>query len=319
MLGVHALLAALAARTPRRRTRERRLGEHAHRPRRATAPASARTSAAMPAVDQLRSRSRPAANISPVYGQSSSIAACIRACDSSVPSPSRITQSADALDVVGDLLRRLGGDLGDARVAPTARARAAASRCQASNRNWRAIVSAKLPFGCSTSSRLRNSPASRRNASWSSSRPGPDARLDLARVGEPQPRLPEEVEPDVGERDVLLEDRARCPPTRRGAARGPGRVAEAQQVFEEVRVERSVDALRADARRAVRASVVARPSQVLHFVGHREERRMPVDLAVRRLEQRVAGRRATTRRCRPTAPPRSTRPRCAACRRRARS
>ncbi len=91
---------------------------------------------------------------------------------------------ARALDVIRGLLRGLGGDGGDARVASIPASARRSSRCHASNRNCRAIVSAKLPFGCSTSSRLRNSTRIAEEGELVLVRARPrKARLDFARVG----------------------------------------------------------------------------------------------------------------------------------------
>ena len=122
------------------------------------------TSTAMPASISARSVASTA-NISPVYIHSASIADCIRACDSSVPSPRRTTQSRRALDVIAHLLDRLGRDVGDARVASTARAgRAAAGATDRTGTGARSCrrscrSAARPAAGCG------NSPPSRRNAS----------------------------------------------------------------------------------------------------------------------------------------------------------
>ena len=59
------------------------------------------------------------------------------------------------------------------------------------------------------------------------------ARLDLAGVREPQPRLAEQVEPDVGRGDVLLEHRALADPLAQPLGEHEAVVGEAQQVVEE--------------------------------------------------------------------------------------
>jgi len=71
-----------------------------------------------------------------------------------------------------------------------------------------------------------------------------DARLDLAGVAVPQPRLSDQVEPDVGERDVLLDHRPFAHPLAQPLGEHEVAVGEPQQVFEEVRVERHVPGLR---------------------------------------------------------------------------
>ena len=96
--------------------RERRFGEHrvdVLPPRRRAARARRRRCRRRPA----RARRHRRANISPVYIHSvvdRGLHPRVRL--SSVPSPSRITQSPRALDVIGDFLGGLGGDSGDARI-----------------------------------------------------------------------------------------------------------------------------------------------------------------------------------------------------------
>jgi hypothetical protein len=59
-----------------------------------------------------------------------------------------------------------------------------------------------------------------------------ESRLDFAGVRKPQPRLAQEIEADVGLRDVLLEDRAVTDPLAEALREYERRVAEAQQVLE---------------------------------------------------------------------------------------
>ncbi len=63
-----------------------------------------------------------------------------------------------------------------------------------------------------------------------------ETRLDLARVRKPQPRLAEEVETHVGQRHVLLDDRALADPFAEALREDQWRVAEAQQVVEQLPV-----------------------------------------------------------------------------------
>ena len=56
--------------------------------------------------------------------------------------------------------------------------------------------------------------------------------FDLARISEPHPRLAEEVEAHVRERDVFLEDRTLADPFAEALREHEVAVAEAQQEFE---------------------------------------------------------------------------------------
>ena len=80
---------------------------------------------------------------------------------------------------------------------------------------------------------MRKSPASRRNASsiLVATR-GAEAGFDFAGIGEPQPRLAEEVEADVGLRDVLFEHRPVAHRFAQALREDERRVAEPQQVLE---------------------------------------------------------------------------------------
>ena len=259
MLGVHALLAALlhvgvgaAARASPRRARRIDVARATARPararRRRCRPRRAR------ARRHRRRTSRPCTSTAHRSPPASSRA--IRRCRRRAGSPSRPSarRGRRPPSPISRRSRRC------ARRA-SARARASASSCHASNRNCRAIVSAKLPFGCSTSSRLRNSPPSRRNASWSSSRPVRRiARLDLARVGEPQARLAEQVEPDVGERQVLLEDRPFADPRAEPLREHERRVARGAAARRTARDRRGSSITDASLRRASgRTSDAGRP------------------------------------------------------------
>jgi len=62
---------------------------------------------------------------------------------------------------------------------------------------------------------------------------GREPGLDFARVGEPHARLSEEIEPDVGERDVFFEHRTVAGPFAEALREHQIAVAEAQQVIEE--------------------------------------------------------------------------------------
>ena len=76
----------------------------------------------------------------------------------------------------------------------------------------------------------------------------PDARrlrLDILRVREPQPRLAQEVEADVGQRDVLLEDRPLADPLGQPLREHEAVVGEPQHVVERAR---SVDTSAASGR-----------------------------------------------------------------------
>ena len=76
----------------------------------------------------------------------------------------------------------------------------------------------------------------RRRRAGTRARPRParagEARLDLAGVGEPQPRLAQQIEPDVGEGDVLLQHRPVPDPFAQSLREDQVAVAEPQQVFE---------------------------------------------------------------------------------------
>jgi hypothetical protein len=65
-----------------------------------------------------------------------------------------------------------------------------------------------------------------------------ESRLDFARVRKPQARLTQEIEADVGLRDVLFEDRAVANPLAQALREDERRVAEPQQVLES-RVQRT--------------------------------------------------------------------------------
>ena len=63
---------------------------------------------------------------------------------------------------------------------------------------------------------------------------GPEAGLHFTGIGEPQPRLAEKVEADVGLRDVLFEHRPMTDPFAQALRENERRVAEPQQVLEKL-------------------------------------------------------------------------------------
>ena len=107
--------------------------------------------------------------------------------------------------VVVDLLDRLGRQRGQRRVG----ARSAAAGTARTGRPRRSAAgpwsSPKSPFSISTSCRLRNSRSSRKKARSSSVAA---AALHLAGVAQQRAGLPQQVERDVAQRDVLLDLRA---------------------------------------------------------------------------------------------------------------
>ena len=119
--------------------------------------------------------------------------------------------------------------------------------------------------------------------------------LDLGGEAEPHLRLADQVERDVGERDVLLERRRVAAPLGDAVAEDQGRVADAEQVLEKASWPASGAGIRDGVRAASRASSAtfgvscrgATASHVPHFVGDLVEGRVAVDLGVRRLEQRA--------------------------------
>ncbi len=60
-----------------------------------------------------------------------------------------------------------------------------------------------------------------------------EARLDFARIGEPHPALPQQVEADVGERDVLLDDGTVADPLAQPLRQHDVGVAQPLQVLEQ--------------------------------------------------------------------------------------
>ena len=130
---------------------------------------------------------RPAAsasNSSCVYGQTSSTAACIRRCDSSVPSPSRTVHSDAWSRWYADSLRALAAIAAQPLVGRGHQPLVDAAAGRRARKSSFAIVTPKSPgapgaaagpaLGSSTSRQLRNSWSSRRKASSSSS-PEPPA------------------------------------------------------------------------------------------------------------------------------------------------
>ena len=95
------------------------------------------------------------------------------------------------------------------------------------------MVTAKSPFGCSTSSTLRYS----RGVAQIGERVLVAAlALDRRRIGVERPRLADEVERDVRERDVLLEHRRVAAPFGQTMPEHERIVGEAQRVLHERRV-----------------------------------------------------------------------------------
>ena len=104
-------------------------------------------------------------------------------------------------------------------------------------------MSAKLPLGCSTIRRLRKSPEvahERELVLVAAARL--EAGFDLARIREPHARLAQKIEADVGLRDVLFEDRPVADPFAQTLREDERRIAEAQQVLEELLVASHGDA-----------------------------------------------------------------------------
>ena len=210
-------------------------------------------------------------------GPESSSAACIRRWLSSVPSPRRIDQVAGALEVIGDLLRGLARRsrrcAGRASAASALQQRAGARRrtgtgasaCRRSRRS-----AARPAAGCGSRGRRAGRRAS-------SSRPVPStspARPSHIRA------WPIRSSATLASAMSSSSDRAVAAPFAPGAARGS---AACRPGAAGIRSSRAIAWSHVSA------------SHVLHFVGDREERRMPVDLAVRRLEQRALVRRAARR------------------------
>ena len=222
-----ALHPAAAARpaSPRRAPRRRAA---------ATAPRAARTSAAMPASASVTLDRVGDEHLAGVHPQRVDGRLHLRVrLVGAVAEPDHPV--AGALDVVGDFLRALGGDFGDARDRRERVSASSASRCHASNRNCRAIVSAKLPFGCSTSSRLRNSRAVAQErelvlAAAMSARSAPRPR----RRSESHSRAwPRRSSPTLVSAMSSSSDRALADPLAETLREDERRVAEAQQVLEQ--------------------------------------------------------------------------------------
>ena len=91
------------------------------------------------------------------------------------------------------------------------------------------MVTAKSPFFCSTSRRLRKARGVAEIGELVGVAP---LALDLARERQPEPRLADQVEGDVGEGDVLLQHRGVAAPFGQAVAEHEAAVAQAQQVLE---------------------------------------------------------------------------------------
>ena len=239
--------------------------------RRATSARTVAGSTATPAAvaappRRCRNRRRPAA------ARPRPAPACTRRCDSggAVAEPDHPVGGVVA--VVGQLLDALGRDRRQHRVAGVG----AAARTRPAARSRRPAAgpsrSAKSPFASSTSRTLRNSSASRKYASASSSgtlgrrRPGRPTRR-RAGPGQQQPGLAEQVEADVGERDLLLQLRRAGDPLGQPLRRDQGVVAEHQAVRGQVGGVDPVRARWCRRRPAGRRSRCRRPSWRLAAVG----------------------------------------------------
>ena len=187
--------------------------EHARRPRRRRSPGRRR-----------RPPRRRAASTSWVREQLGVAAARPRPAPATQPAARLVgalgegeEPAAGVVAVVGQLLDALGGDRGEhgSRLAtqPLEAARAARSRTAAAARSSRA----KSPLSSSTSRTLRNSPASRKNASASSGGTGePSGSAGHDATGRPRRRGRAAAGPGRAGRARCWP--ARCPP--RGRARG---------------------------------------------------------------------------------------------------
>ncbi len=203
--------------------------------------------------------------------------------------------------VVARLLQRLGGDRGQARIA----------------RVGQRLVQLELPGidqplphdGAGRNPRSAARPEChvdelRRIAQEGERILVAAAALELPGVAEQQPRLPDQIEREVGERPDPPRAPARGRSTRPGAARAPGSCPRG--------AARSARAPRRRAREW-------RRSQVLHLVGNGVEGRVAVHLVARRLEQRIGLLRIGGDDLAPSARPRCSRPPGGACRHRARA
>ena len=147
--------------------------------------------------------------------------------------------------VVGHLLDALDRDRPTARGRGEAASRSSSASRQVENSSSRTIVTAKSPLSASTRRTLRNSRSPRKNASASSGGTGePSGRAGTTdgigggRARQQQPRLAEQVERDVGQRDVLLEVGRAAAPLREPVGVDERVVAEHQAVRRElVRVD----------------------------------------------------------------------------------
>ena len=183
-------------------------------PRRTSARGRAGSTATPAAAS--RARRRGAGTARPAAARRASTPACARRCDSSVPSPRRSTQRGGVVAVVGQLVhapwRRWRRAPGRATRAAARTAPGASAATQQPGDGLREVA-----VGRPTSAMLRNSSVvaevgERVLVDRSVARRGPaGAPTDPAREQQ-QPRLAEQVERDVGDRDLLLELRRRGDP-----------------------------------------------------------------------------------------------------------
>ena len=239
--------------------------------------------------------------------------------------------------VVGQLLDALGGDRGEHRVARSRPARSSSASRQVENTSSRAISAREVAVGqLDEPRRCGTRRSSRKNASASSSRPA--AARARAGAGEQQPGLAEQVQRDVGQRDLLLElggvgaplreplrerparrrrasgstppgRRRRRRRGRRGRRRPAGRRSRCRTPTRAVGAVSAASSWSTDsAQGSVRSSPIVACSHVRDVVGDRVEGRVPVDLVAAGREERVllvrAGRGDVAR----PAPPRCSTP-----------
>ena len=232
VLGVHALLAAAAARSMHPfagRQRERRFVERPRERRRATGRAARADPAATPAsrkrgVDGIR-REQLARCTATGDRAPSACARATRRCRRRGGSPSR-------------RCARRGRRLPSRAFAAISAMRASVERVERAQQQQMRVVEvelprhrvAKSPFGQLDQLHVAKRVAVAQERELVLAR-GPRA-LDLARVARATAALAEQVEADVGQRDVFLEDRAVPDPLAQPLREDDVVVAEAQQVFE---------------------------------------------------------------------------------------
>ena len=128
--------------------------------------------------------------------------------------------------MVGDLLHRLGGDGGERRVAERpAPARRAAMK--AAKRNCRSMVRGEIAVRLLDQQHV--AVFARRRADRRA-RPRRGPALELAGIGVERARLADQVERDIGEREVLLEHRRVAAPFRQPVAEHQRVVGQAQRM-----------------------------------------------------------------------------------------